>query len=344
MIARFMMRTHHAHMCAWHPVGMLYLIDVSHHNGSIDWGRVARGGITGAIIKATQGTGYVDPRYTANATGARKAGLVTGAYHFLTHGSATAQCDHFLGNVGDPDGLLIALDVEQNGVTASDVTDWCTRWRELHPTHPLLIYCAHASWHQLTGDLSGARYGHLWAARYPYAGTGTASALWKRASQKSPGLPWGGWTSWILWQYSDRADVPGVSGHCDVSVYAGTTSELAELTTSQEDDMPITSTDVDAIAAACAQAVWRDDLNIRLGGSTPNADNIAARTLLQARSRATQARNIVNGLDVETLAAAVAKRLATSTTGAVVIDPVVLATAITDELAERITAGAGTDS
>ncbi|MGR6763258.1 GH25 family lysozyme [Paenibacillus sp. ALE3] len=36
-----------------------------------------------AFVKASQGQRYVDPTFIANVKGARAAGLLLGAYHFL---------------------------------------------------------------------------------------------------------------------------------------------------------------------------------------------------------------------------------------------------------------------
>ena len=41
-------------------------VDVSHFQGVIDWPAVAKSGVQFAMIKATEGTGFVDPRYVAN--------------------------------------------------------------------------------------------------------------------------------------------------------------------------------------------------------------------------------------------------------------------------------------
>src|SRR5262245_52462151 len=59
-------------------------IDVSHHQGVVDWGKVAKSDVVFAILKATEGGDYVDDTFARNLAGARAAGLVVGAYHFFT--------------------------------------------------------------------------------------------------------------------------------------------------------------------------------------------------------------------------------------------------------------------
>lgn len=59
-------------------------IDVSSHNGAIDWGRVRAAGVAFAILRAGYGkyASQQDSRFAANAEGALAAGLECGAYWF----------------------------------------------------------------------------------------------------------------------------------------------------------------------------------------------------------------------------------------------------------------------
>lgn len=85
-------------------------IDVSAHNaGSIAGALV---GQSFAFVRATYGT-WADPAYAAHAREVRAAGLVLGAYHFLTAaGSAAAQATAFLAAAA-PEPDLYVLDFEQ---------------------------------------------------------------------------------------------------------------------------------------------------------------------------------------------------------------------------------------
>ena len=59
-------------------------IDVSAHNGIIDWQRVRAAGIVGAVIRAGYGNSLSqkDKQFVANITGAIKVGLKIGIYYF----------------------------------------------------------------------------------------------------------------------------------------------------------------------------------------------------------------------------------------------------------------------
>lgn len=58
-------------------------IDVSAHNGDIDFNRVRDDGYSFVLIKATEGTDFQDRNFVDNIRKARQAGLRVGAYHFF---------------------------------------------------------------------------------------------------------------------------------------------------------------------------------------------------------------------------------------------------------------------
>lgn len=58
-------------------------IDISAHNGEIDFEQVAQSGITFVYVKASEGANYRDRRFVENVTRAHQAGLKVGAYHFF---------------------------------------------------------------------------------------------------------------------------------------------------------------------------------------------------------------------------------------------------------------------
>lgn len=59
-------------------------VDVSHHQGSINWTAVRSTGVAFAFIKATEGATHQDRLFAANWRDAMSAGLSRGAYHFFT--------------------------------------------------------------------------------------------------------------------------------------------------------------------------------------------------------------------------------------------------------------------
>ncbi len=88
-------------------------IDVSHHQGRINWGEVPK--VKFVYIKATEGATYSDPDYIRNIDGAHQAGLLVGSYHyFRTTSSAHNQFDNFRNAVEKAKQDLIPMvDIEE---------------------------------------------------------------------------------------------------------------------------------------------------------------------------------------------------------------------------------------
>lgn len=61
---------------------MIKGIDVSRHNGVIDWQSVAAAGIEFAIVRCSYGLQSKDEMFAQNIAGAKAAGLKVGAYHY----------------------------------------------------------------------------------------------------------------------------------------------------------------------------------------------------------------------------------------------------------------------
>jgi len=80
-------------------------IDVSHHQGKIDWPAVAADDVAFAYIKGSEGGDYTDPAFVDNRRRARAAGIAVGAYHFFTLcRSGSDQAHHFLDALRGADG------------------------------------------------------------------------------------------------------------------------------------------------------------------------------------------------------------------------------------------------
>lgn len=196
-------------------------VDVSHYD-SPNWSRLWSEGRRFAWVKATEGTTYRDPTFSANYTGAEKVGMKRGGYHFArpASSSGSAQATFFSDHGGGwtPDGLTLpgVVDMEYNpngdacyGMSRAAMAKWITdfeatyraRWG-INPT----IYTSTSWWNQCVGEVSSS-LGPLWLARY--------------ASAPGP-LP-SGWTRWTAWQYSETT--------IDQDVFAGTTKTLAQYVT-----------------------------------------------------------------------------------------------------------------
>jgi lysozyme len=89
-------------------------IDISHHNGKIDFAKVVADSVDFVVIKATEGVDYVDSCLIRNYNGARAHNLYVGFYHFFkfNHGGVR-QARHFLNTIKNLTcELPMVIDVE----------------------------------------------------------------------------------------------------------------------------------------------------------------------------------------------------------------------------------------
>ena len=63
-------------------------IDVSHHQGHIDWKKLAAQDVSFAYIKATEGEDFLDEDFKYNWSSAEDAGILPGAYHYFRTGDS----------------------------------------------------------------------------------------------------------------------------------------------------------------------------------------------------------------------------------------------------------------
>ncbi len=95
-------------------------LDVSHHQGAIDWQKVGEDpAVQFVYVKATEGATFVDKSYAQNVKGAKAVGIAVGSYHYLTSGSAVAQQFRNFYRLVDrkAQDVVPMVDVEEDGVT-----------------------------------------------------------------------------------------------------------------------------------------------------------------------------------------------------------------------------------
>jgi lysozyme len=193
---------------AWRPAlqaGERYGIDVSAHQGEIDWAAVAGDDIEFAYLKATEGGDFTDRRFGVNWSGAERAGLQRGAYHFFSLcSSGEAQARHFLSVAApDRDVLPPAVDLELAGNCRSRPQPEAL-WRELG----VFVTAVEAGW-----DRQVLLYvGNDFEAKYRLQDHIDRS-LWRQSFLRRPSGD-----DWALWQVSGFSRVAGVSGRVDLDV------------------------------------------------------------------------------------------------------------------------------
>lgn len=88
-------------------------VDVSVHNGNVNWRKLKAAGIDFAICRSSYGKSSADETFQKNVEGAHAAGLICGAYHYsyaLTPDDAVAEAIFCKKIIADS-GVLLELPV-----------------------------------------------------------------------------------------------------------------------------------------------------------------------------------------------------------------------------------------
>lgn len=183
-------------------------LDVSHHQGAIDWDAVAKDRrVRFVFIKATEGGDWRDRRFAENWAAAKKAGLRVGAYHFYTFCTAPElQAQNFLSVVPrDSDALAPVIDLEFGGncqlrrsadEVRADLATLSEALARATGKTPILYVTGQAHWTFVRGS----------ALDLP---------LWIRDLTREPTEPW------VFWQFANREQVDGIEGPVDMNVFVG---------------------------------------------------------------------------------------------------------------------------
>lgn len=198
------------------------VVDISHHNGNVDLTAAQQAGLVGVIHKVTEGTGFLDNKYTTNRQKAAAAGLLWGAYHFGNNSDGAAQADFFLSKANADDQTLLVLDYEPNGnstMTLAQAKAFVQRVKAVTGRFPGL-YSGNLIKEQLGGKPPDPVLSQcfLWLAQYAPQPTQIPQT----------------WATWTFWQYTNGEAGPqprtmaGI-GKCDRDQFNGTIEQLKQL-------------------------------------------------------------------------------------------------------------------
>lgn len=203
------------------PEPINVVVDLSHHNATVNLNKVKEDGILGVIHKVTQGRTFVDPHYKTNRTKASNAGLLWGAYHFGTGSEGVKQAEHFLGVVQPDDKTLLVLDFEGN----PQGPDMSLEEARAFVTHV----------HSVTGRFPGLYSGHYIKQLLGTNKDPVLANCWFWLAQYGPtAVVPVNWSTWTMWQYTDGAigpephKVAGI-GRCDRDKFNGSENDLRKL-------------------------------------------------------------------------------------------------------------------
>lgn len=182
------------------------LIDVSYHQGKIDWS-VVRKHVDGVIIRCGYGSDYThqdDKRFKENVEGCIKYNIPFGVYLYSyakTINAAKSEANHVLRLLEPYKGKLsypVYLDLEEAGTEAraveraivfGDIIEAAGYWCGIY---------ANQYWWQTHLKDRLNRF-TKWVARYYARPTGISG-------------------TYDIWQYSSKGSVPGIEGSVDMNV------------------------------------------------------------------------------------------------------------------------------
>ena len=208
-------------------------VDVSHHDGAIDWVKVRKSGIAFAYIKATEGIDFPNDDATrawfrTNWRDSSRAGVIRGAYHFYNFcrkGSdeAAKQAANFIKSVPTAElgALPPVLDLEES----KDCSDTDMPGRDAF-RKDLAVFVAKISKAYRQTPVMYVNYSIY--KKY-FLGAGDRYRLWfTDAVHRAPLLP--GAAPWAIWQYDYRGRIPGILGRVDRDAFNGTLEMLSAMT------------------------------------------------------------------------------------------------------------------
>ncbi len=184
-------------------------IDLSAHNGAVDFDVLSEQGISFAYLKATEGTDFADRYFIDNARRALRSGIPCGAYHFFRFDTdGELQALNFNDALRGRDFTLPpAIDIEEwgnpDGYATAHIVERLRKMLQVLERlgHSPILYTNKDGYYRFVrGNFDN----------YP---------LWI-CSFTNPPLE-GARTSWVFWQYSHSGRLDGVEGTVDLNVFSG---------------------------------------------------------------------------------------------------------------------------
>lgn len=188
------------------PEGFLsHGIDISHHQGEVDWELFfdeMDSTISFVYCKVTEGTHFVDDRWKENNAVLSQHRMKHGGYHFFTPDvSAKKQAAHFLKHYAPNNcGMPPVLDAEIEGKTQQSLIDGMHEWLRIVELETGVRPVIYTSYSLFRDRMKGKFPNHqFWIASYHSDDSRVQDS------------------EVIHWQYSDRGEIPGINGYVDLN-------------------------------------------------------------------------------------------------------------------------------
>lgn len=181
-------------------------IDISAWQSGMDVSKVSA---DFTIIKATQGTWYVNPYCNTHYSQAKHSGKKLGLYHYAEGGDPVKEADYFIGQISNYIGeAILCLDWEKEDNAAYGRNDkawikaFCDRVAQRIGVNPLVYLSA-----SIRGYADGIGNYGKWIAQYANNSlTGYQATPWNEGAYDC-----------TIRQYSSCGRIPGYSGNVDLN-------------------------------------------------------------------------------------------------------------------------------
>ncbi len=192
-------------------------IDVSSHQGEIDWQKVAGSGVSFVMIRlgyrgyGEEGKINLDPYFLQNIAGAKAAGLKVGAYFFsqaINTQEAAEEAAFVLENLG---GQYLDYPLVYDWETISSSGARTKGLDNTTLTDCAITFCetvAMAGYTPMIYYNLPVGYTHYQLDRL------TAYDVWFAQYASTPSM----YYNYRIWQYSDSGSIPGISGKVDMDL------------------------------------------------------------------------------------------------------------------------------
>lgn len=168
------------------------------------------------IFKATEGVGFVDPKFSKNQYSFRNRAFPIGYYHFARpdlNNSPESEAEFFLSIIGPlQNGEVLCLDYEPNW-PGGDAVGWCKRFLDHVQTKTGVKAFIYLNKSQVRN--------FDWS---PVANAGYA--LWLACYDNN--LINGAWSFVAMQQWTSSQQVPGISGNVDGDYFFGDTTAFGK--------------------------------------------------------------------------------------------------------------------
>ncbi len=187
-------------------------IDISHHQGEIDWNKVKAGNFKFIFIKATEGHDFVDEDFIDNWNNSKKIGLIRGAYHFYSlRIPGKDQAENFIRIVPKEKYTLPpVIDLEFGGNSKKrptrkdfkkELLTYISGVKSHYNKNPILYMTYDFFSMYIKNDEDLLKYD-----------------IWIRNIYFKPGKIAN--KDWLFWQYNCKGHVNGINGFVDLNVFA----------------------------------------------------------------------------------------------------------------------------